>query len=428
MSKSVIAKLHPVDFSFSDSNFNSLTVFDDEVFYTLSSHDLNVHGRAFRYNTKTGETKLFADLGEVTGETGKKSIPQGKSHAPFFRIGDKIYFATHISYAPMDASGKERPSEPPAGYQPYPGGKLVEYCTVTGEFRVLFSAGIGEGLQTMQIDTKRSIAYCIVWPTGEFLVYDINSETLYNRGHNSRGGEKGKGDQYSCLCRTIAVDPRDGAAYYTNYDGQILEYRHEIGIVKPVEWTHLRRDIFGKWDLLAGGHDGYNWRHMVWNEKYQKFYGVHGKSAHLFSFDPVKKELDVVARIAGEYCLKNGYYEVFRYGYLTLGLKPGDDDTLYYITGYYDLTEEQIKQKLNGTLVINSDAHNDNRLLLTVVTYHIPTNTYKDHGIITTEDGRTPYNTQSIGIDKSGRIYTCPWISDKTNPKGFTSQLISIEL
>jgi len=410
--KIITAKLHETDFDVSDSNFNSLTAIGDEVFYTLSSHNLDTHGRVYGYDIKTGDIRMLADLGEITGETGKKSIPQGKSHARFYRIGDKVYFSTHVAYSVRGDDAREAPGVPD-GYKPYPGGKLVEYCLKTGAAKILYTAPEGEGFMTFHVDTGRSLAYLLTWPSAHFYVYDIKNGLAFDRGCNSRGGEGGRGDQFMCICRCIVTDPRDGAAYYTNADGEILEYRHETGVVKAVGWAHLRKDVFGRLDPHRGGHYGYNWRWILWNEKYQKFYAVHGKSGYLFTFDPKARKVEVITRIASEYCIKNGIYEYFRYGYMTLDLKPGDDDLLYYISGYCvfkDPTPELARLAQQTGDPDETKEGLKTEQFITLVTYHIPTGAYKDHGVIRLEDGKYPSNTQSIAIDRYGRIYTCPWI------------------
>ena len=45
------AKLHSAKFSLGDSNFYSLTLGSDGcIYYTLSSHDKDCHGRFYRYD------------------------------------------------------------------------------------------------------------------------------------------------------------------------------------------------------------------------------------------------------------------------------------------------------------------------------------------------------------------------------------------
>jgi len=428
----IIAKLHPTDFGASDSNFNSLTILGGYLYYTLCSHNIDTYGRVYRYNLATEAIELLADLGEITGEAGRKSIPQGKSHSPFYQIGDDIYFATHVSYYAKGEDGRESPNAVPEGYSPYPGGKFIAYNTKTGQFKILFSLPAGEGIITMQTDEQRGIAYCLSWPSGLFYVYDINADKLYDRGRHCRGGEIGAGDEYSCITRFFAIDPRDGAAFFTNSDGDIMEYRRETGETAVIGWAHMKKDVFGRLDPRRGGHYGYNWRHILWNDKRQTFYGVHGKSGYLFTFDPKHKKMEVLTRIASEHCIRNGINEDFRYGYMTLAQKDGDPDTLYYISGYYtfnDPTPEQARLMQQSGDPADAVSGKDALHYLTLVTYHIPTGAYADHGVIRTEDGRCPVNTQSIAVAKDGRIFTCPWlINPEPAVRPFGCQLISFTI
>ena len=409
--KRIIAKLHATDFGMSDNNFNSLTLIGDDLYYTLGSHDINTSAKLYRYNTVTGKIILVGDFGDITGEdASKKYITHGKSHGPLSKIGDKIYFSTHISFMLVGEDGRETSGIVPEGYTRYTGGKFIEYAPATGKFKVLFSLPVGEGNQTFAVDEKRALAYSFSWPSGTFWVYDIKAEKLIYKGKHQRNGEDGVGEQFSAVPRHIAIDPRDGAAYFTTSDGDIMEYRREIGEVTTLNWAHLRKDVFGTLDPRKGGHFGYHWRHMVWNEKRQIFYGIHGNSGYLFSFDPKGKKLEIVARIVSEHCLRNGLNPHFHYGNMTLGQKTGDDDTIYYIADFYKFENPTPEQALMMQQTGRPRGSKGAKVYLSLVTYHLPTGTYKDHGVIQMEDGRFPDLSHTIAIDKNGRIYTCPWL------------------
>jgi len=96
--KTIDVTLHPAGYALADSNFNSLSVLDGYVYYTLSSHDIDHHGRVFRYDPAANKTEFLCDLGDATGDASKKAIPHGKSHSPFYRVGDRIIFATHYGF------------------------------------------------------------------------------------------------------------------------------------------------------------------------------------------------------------------------------------------------------------------------------------------------------------------------------------------
>jgi hypothetical protein len=85
-SKTIEARLHDSHFSKSDSNFNSMSILEDgNVYYTLSSHDIDTHGRVYRYNPETDSIDLFADLGEVTGYAGQKNLPHANPIRRFLK-------------------------------------------------------------------------------------------------------------------------------------------------------------------------------------------------------------------------------------------------------------------------------------------------------------------------------------------------------
>jgi hypothetical protein len=392
----ITARLHPSHFQRSDSNFDSLSLASDgSLYYTLCSHDLDTHARVYRFDPGSGrEPVCLGDLGEIVGEAGTRSIPQGKSHSPYYEHDGKLYFATHYGYY-KPSSNKEEPGETPPGYRPYPGGHFVSYDLRTGRFQDLAQAPPGEGLLTMNVDFQRGRLYGLTWPRGHFLCYDLSSGRRSDLGPVSRGGEFGEGEEYFCLCRSLGVDPRDGCVYFTNTDGEIKRYDPRAEAVGSTG-VSLRRDVFGHWDAHTPGHQAYNWRKVLWHDRQAKFLAVHPKSAYLFSFDPQTLEVEILERMAAQELRKSGRFEPFRYGYLGLSFGP-DGDTLYYLTATYGLQTEE------GRTVPE---------VLHLVTYSLRTRRYADHGVLRLEDGRYPTMTHSIAVHPNGRIYTVPWIEN----------------
>lgn len=401
------AALHPSGFLMSDSNFDSLTIASDGcVYYTLCSHDVDTHARVYRFDPQgDGRPELLGDLGEIVGEAGTRSIPQGKSHSQYYERDGKLYFASHYGYY-KPSSNKEEPGETPPGYQPYPGGHFVSLDLRTGGFQDLAQAPPGEGILTMTLDRARGRLYGLTWPRGRFLRYDLAADQLSDLGPVSKGGELGDGDQYLCLCRSLEVDPRDGSVYFTNADGDIKRYDYQSDRVCSTG-ASLKRDIFGHWDFHTPGHQGYNWRKALWHERTARFVAVHPKSAFLVTFDPQTLEIEILERIAAHELRRNGRFEPFRYGYLGLGFGP-DGDTLYYLTATYGLRAE------DGRSVPE---------VLHLVTYSLRSGRLADHGVLRLEDGRYPTMTQSIAVHPNGRIYTVPWIEKPQGGPGPAQQV-----
>ena len=275
--------LHPSGFDKSDSNFFSLTVASDgNVYYTLCSHDVDTHGRVYRYTPAADSVVMLGDFGQITGQAGRKVIPQGKSHAKLEELDGTLYVATHFGFYAPEENAKEAPGAPPPGYAPYPGGHILAYDMAGETFTDLAKAPEGEGILTFGIDRRRRRLYGLTWPSGLFFYYDLDSGALRNLGKVSRDGELGSGDRYLCLCRSFAIVPDTGVLYLTNATGEILCYDPERDSIRTLEHETLKRDILGAWDPHTPGHQGYCWRVTLWNPARQAFYGVHPGSGYLF--------------------------------------------------------------------------------------------------------------------------------------------------
>jgi hypothetical protein len=397
------ARLHASGFEKSDSNFYSLSVASDgNLYYTLCTHDIDRHGRIYRYEPATDRVTLLGDLGEITGEAGRKTIPQGKSHCPFFECDGKLYISTQYGFF-QSSGNKEQVAETPEGYHPYPGGHFLSYDLAGGRFEDLLTAPPEEGIVAMQVDPVRKRIYGLTWPKGFFLVYDIRTGDARNLGQVCRGGEAGEGEHYFCLCRSMGLWPETGDVFFTNADGEVLRYRPERNRVEPVAGVHMKHDIFGTWDPHTPGHQGYNWRDLFWHDEERVFYGVHPRSAYLFRFDPAAPRLTLLDRICAQELRESGRFEPFRYGYLTLRLGP-DRETVYYLTSTYGLTADDGRQ-------VNETVH--------LVTYHLPSGRYADRGVLQLADGRYPEMAQTLVAHPDGKLYSCPWLEA---PAGVTAK------
>ncbi len=397
----LIARTYKSGFDLSHDTYNGIsTASDGKIYYVQSSESYESGAKIFCYDPVKDEIKCIGDLTDACGEKGKKTIAQGKSHVNFYERKGKLYFATHVGYYNL-VEGMEKIGAPPKGYKPYPGGHFLSYDIKTGDFEELAIAPFGEGILTMNMDTKRGRIYGITWPTGYFLRYDLLTDDLKNLGPISKMGENGKGDNYRTLCRSIAVDPRDGSAYFTTGDGDILRYNYESDNIEQLDNVDLRIDYFGLYDPSSPGHMGYNWRQTVWYEPENVIYGVHGNSGYLFRFDPSIPKVEIVERLTSIPSRKSGMFDQFSYGYLGFNLGP-DGHTLYYLTGgpvYID--GKRVRGKDKTAMGESKGVEN-----LHLISYNIPDGIYKDHGPIFFSDGERPSYVNSIAIDKNGTVYT----------------------
>ncbi|MRG48338.1 hypothetical protein GFS24_24695 [Chitinophaga sp. SYP-B3965] len=399
----LIAKTYDSGFEFAHDSYNAITVAGDgRVYYVLSSEKHDVAGRIYVFDPENGTTTLLGDLTEICGEKGEQFISQGKSHVEFFERGTKLYFSTHVGFYELIDGMDRLPVNAPASYKLYKGGHILCYDMSTGKFEDLAIIPNGEGAVSMTMDVERGNVYCISWPAGNFIHFNVDSGELNQLGATAEKGEGGTpGTDFRSLCRSLFVDPRSGIAYFSTADGDIYSYSPEKIQLKKLEEVDLRIDYFGKYSPEQPGSMGYNWRKICWHEEDEMAYGVHGNSGYLFKFDPVAQKIELIERITSDLSRKSGMYDQFSYGYLGFQLGP-DKETIYYLTGgpIY----------VNGKRVggLNQIAKGAAKGLenLHLVTYHIPSAKYTDHGPIFYENGDRPLYVNSIAVAADGTIYT----------------------
>jgi hypothetical protein len=416
----MVARTYDSGFDLAHDTYNAIsTASDGKVYYVLSSESIDVGGQMYCYDPGTDKIQHLADLTEMCGEKGSKTIPQGKSHVNFYERDSNLYFSTHVGYYEI-VEGMERMAKtPPPGYKLYPGGHLLSYEISSGKSEDLGTAPDGEGFLTMTMDTQRGHIYAITWPKGYFVHYDVGKKELKNLGTFSGQGEIGMpGKTYRTLCRSMVVDPRDGSVYFTTSTGKILRYSYNADSLQTVQGADMKKDYFGSYDPSSPGHMGYNWRRVIWYAPENVAYGVHGNSGYLFRFDPREPNLEVVERITSEPSKRSGMFDQFSYGYL--GFELGTNGhTLYYLTGgpiYIDGKRVTGKERIAmGAAKGLENLH--------LVTYDIPTGRYIDHGRIFYKNGQRPLYVNSIAVGKHGTVYTLARITENGRTR---ADLVSI--
>ena len=397
----LLGKTHDSGFPERDDTYNVMGVGSDgKIYYVLCTAKHDTGGEMFSFDPKNGKIARVGDLTEACGEKGKKTVAQGKSHVTFAEMGGKLYFSTHAGYYSL-IDGAEKMGVPPEGWQPYPGGHLLSYDLATGRFEDLGIPVPGEGVLAMSMDTRRGRIFGISWPKGHFFRYNLEDKNLKDFGLFAEQGEDGVGPTYRTLCRSIAVNLNSGAAYFTVSSGDIYRYDPERDEVGKVAGDNLRKDYFGVYDPASPGHMGYNWRQTFWRPADGMIYGVHGNSGYLFRFDPVTERVEVLERITSLPSKASGMFDQFSYGYLGFTLGP-DGDTIHYLTGgpiYQD------GRRLAGK---ESTAMGEAKGLenLHLITYHIPTQAYCDHGAIFYENGERPLYVNAIAVAPDGTVCT----------------------
>ncbi|MCX6217859.1 hypothetical protein [Spirosoma sp.] len=400
---SLIATPYYSGFALAHDTYNAITAASDgKIYYVLSSESYEQGGQMYVYDPATDSTNWLADLTDICGEAKANAIPQGKSHVRFYESNGKLYFATHIGVYELIDGMEQLPQNVPNGRKRYPGGHFISYDLASGEFQNLAIAPEGEGILTMTIDHVRGHLYGITWPLGYFIDYNIRANSLKTVGLVSARGEAGvPGADYRVLCRSMVVDPLDGAVYFSTSEGDIDTYHPDKAGIQKLDNVDLRLDYFGKYDPTRPGSMGYNWRKIFWYAPEEVAYGIHGNSGYLFKFDPRQQRIELVERLTSEPSRKSGMFDQFSYGYLGFQLGP-DQKTIYYLTGgpIY----------INGKRVKGEDqiARGGAKGLenLHLITFHIQSRTYRDHGPIVYADGTRPTYVNSLAIGADGSVYT----------------------
>lgn len=399
--QTLTAGRHYSGFPLAHDTYNALSVASDgQIYYVLSSEDFRIGGYMYRFDPETGESHFIGDLTEMCGEAGKNSIGQGKSHVEFYEMEGKLYFATHVGvYELID--GMDRMYEnPPEGLDLYPGGHILAYDIHTGTTEDLALVPHGEGMVSMTMDTDRGHIYGLTWPTGRFIHFDVRKGQLHDLGLVAKQGEAGTpGKDFRTLCRSLVVNPGVGTVYFSLSEGDLLYYHPDVGKIGTMKNVDLRLDYFGRFDPSRPGSMAYHWRKVFWYDRENVVIGVHGNSGYLFRLSPEKEQIELIDRITSLPSKKSGMNDLFSYGYLGFGLGP-DSETVYYLTG--GPIYENGKRVKGVENIAKGAARGLENLHL--VTYHLPSDKYQDHGPVFYEDGSRPTYVNSIAVSED-RVY-----------------------
>jgi hypothetical protein len=403
----ITAAVYNSGFEQAHDTYNAISsASDGKIYYVLSSPLIDIAGQMYSFDPRTGQIEHLGDLTEICGEKDMKVVAQGKSHVNFIESNGQLYFATHLGYYSI-VDGMEKPGIPAKGYGAYRGGHVISYDLRNKTFEDLGVAPHGEGIITMNMDTRRGLIYGLTWPTGYLFRYDAAKKEFKDLGRFTGKGEDGMGRDFRVLCRSIAVNPDDGTIYLTNAEGQIKCLKEGKDTVETIEGEDMKKDYFGTYEVYTAGSMAYNWRQAFWYAPEKKVYGVHGNSGYLFRFDPAIPLIEVLERLTSIPSKLTGMADQFSYGYLGFKLGP-DGRTIYYLTGGPIYVDGQRVKGVTSTAKGEAKGLED----LHLITYDIPTGEYLDHGSVFYPDGQRPLYVNSIAIGDDGTVYTLARITE----------------
>jgi hypothetical protein len=105
-------------------------------------------------------------------------------------------------------------------------------------------------------------------------------------------------------------------------------------------------------------------------------------------------------------------FDQFSYGYLGFQLGP-DEETIYYLTG--GPIYENGKRVAGAVDIAKGAAKGLENLHL--ITYHIPSKNYQDHGPIFYDNGDRPLYVNSIAIGNGGEVYALARVTENGNTR-----------
>lgn len=252
---------------------------DRTLFCAVGSKTLDHGAQLYALDPAAQQLRLVGDLDRALSSA--KAIPHGKVHSDFTDLDGMLYGATHVGYYDA-ASTIEKPGSAP-GFAPYPGGCFFALDRKGGSEAIssIAQAPEGEGIITMTADPVRRRLHALTWPSALLLELDIDTRALRNFGAVQGAAENGspqRGD-WSRVCRSIGVDPRDGAVYWCTRDGAI---HRRLGDAMSTHARLPRTEM---------------WRKVSWHPGVNAFYGITWESSALFRFDPTTARCEELGRL-----------------------------------------------------------------------------------------------------------------------------------
>jgi hypothetical protein len=170
-----------------------------------------------RPNNQSFFMEQIIDVEDICGEHLVGINTQGKIHAIIIIGPDgRVWFATKQAHEIFDT--RPEYGEDPDGY---PGGHLCVYDPKTKTARSMGILKKQEGIMCGAMDTKLDKIYYRSEPKNNFLVYDMKTNRVQDRGHMGN------------FCRYFAMD-KDGAVYAPGRGNYLCRYDPKTNYVEDL--------------------------------------------------------------------------------------------------------------------------------------------------------------------------------------------------
>ncbi len=156
--------------------FSSMTQGPDGRIYAGTCNAEKIGACLIAFDSKTRRQEKLADMQEVCREVGAKTLPQSKIHSQIcFDSKGVAWFGTHC----YDWNTLEQFEKSPGDYS---GGHLVTYDTRTRKAADLGILVPHESIMSLALAERVGKVYCVLHPTGRFVVYNIATRTVSDKG------------------------------------------------------------------------------------------------------------------------------------------------------------------------------------------------------------------------------------------------------
>jgi sugar lactone lactonase YvrE len=150
--------------------FSAMSEGPDGRVYAGTCNAVKIGAKLIALDPKTKKQEVLVDMQEICGEVGAKTFPQSKIHSQIcFDSNGTAWFGTH-SY---DWNTLDQFQKSP---EDYTGGHLVTYDTRSHKATDLGILAPHESIMSLALAEHIGKVYCILHPTGRFVVYDIKTK------------------------------------------------------------------------------------------------------------------------------------------------------------------------------------------------------------------------------------------------------------
>ncbi len=359
----VVAQSYSLDdYPYLDGQWMGISAADRQyVYFSVSTHSGEDHADVFRFDRETGAIEHLANLGDVVGSEFPEDVPQEKIHTPILPAGDVFYAAT--------CDGRDYPD------RIYRGGHWLAIDRDSGQVRDLGRSASGDGILTAAYDPQAGLLYGHTNHRGRLVVFHPETGEERDLGFPWEGweGDWPRGIELMVAPNGRVYGGRPPDAQFWEYDPQRDRLRTlSIDLPLPAEVAAGdRKAIEQSADLGIHG--------AVWDEEDGCFYFVR-------SFDEMLGRLypgtdDEPARAELVHPLRPPGLERLWGNRLAACALVRVGRILYYFpyTGWGGV------------------AH--------LVSYHLDTESWTDHGPIVTDGGRRIAEVHSADAGPDGKLY-----------------------